>query len=693
MNGTPAPLVEQWIAIDPDGEVSAYVGKVDLGTGIRTAFAQIVADELDVPLECVTVIEGRTGLTPDQGLTVGSKSIELGAPPLRAAAATARSLLLHRASEALGVAVERLTARRGVVCALPGAGAVRATVTYGELAAGGFAVPVDPAAVPRRGSARRWAGTSVARSDVPAKSSGAYVYVQDVVVPEMLHARAVRPPVAGARPESVDEESLRGFPDVRVVRSGDHVAVVGRDQWRTVDAASALAVGWSGGGLPDEATLFERLRASANETYVLRDGTGAFEALASDVTLAAEYRSPFQSHASIGPPCAVADVRAADATVWSPSQGVYPLRARLAAALGFDEDAVRVVYVEGSGCFGDNGSDACALEAAMISRAAGAPVRLQWSLADQLAGEPKGPAMISTLRAAVRDGGIAAWEHDVWTPPHLHVRGAAQRALPGAAAGDRNAVADYAFPQRVVVRVAADADLDVSAFRSLGAAHNVFANESFVDELAFAAGADPLAFRLEHLIDPRAREILERAGELAAWRAGEHAWWYGDLRCAHGIAFARYGNDGTYVAAVATCAVDPASGAVGVREIAIAHDCGAIVNPDGVRNQIEGNAVQATSRALFESVRYDRERVTSTDWDAYRIARFPDAPAVRIATIDRPELPSTGAGEPATIVVAPAIANAVFTATGVRLREIPFTPARYRAAAHAAPLAVEGGAR
>jgi nicotinate dehydrogenase subunit B len=678
MNGSPQPSVDRWLAIDRDGSVTVFVGKVDLGTGIRTAFAQIVADELDVPFELVHVVEGRTGTTPDQGLTVGSQSLQSGAPQVRAAAATARAVLIERAARRFGVGPTRLVARDGTISV---AGDETTRVTYAALAEDGFGCDVDPAAQLRSPATYRWVGKAVPRVDLPAKVRGTFAFVQDVEQPGMWHARVVRPPSPGARLVDVDAASLAAFPEVRIVRDGALLAVAGPDQWRTLNAAHALSARWSGGGLPAQSAMYDELRREGSAGVVTRDDGAVDAVLGGADVREATYRWPFQSHGSIGPPCAVADVGSGEATIWCSSQGVYPLRSRIAAALGFPDAAVRVVYVEGSGCFGDNGGDEAALQAASVSRAIRAPVRLQWSLAEQLGWDPKGPAMLSVLRGVARDGRIAGWEHAVWTPAHFRLGGASGGPAQSAIAGDRNAAVDYAIPaQRVVVHVVPHAALGQSAFRSLGAAHNVFANESFFDELAVAAGADPLRWRLDHLDDPRAREVLERLGALAAWRGTEgHA--EGPLRCARGVAFTRYNVHGAYVGAVASCAVDPASGAILVRELVIAHDCGLIVNPDGLRNQIEGNAIQATSRALLEEVRFDQRRVTSTDWSSYPILRFPAAPAVRIALIDRPGEPSLGAGEPTTTVVAPAIANAVFAATGVRLREVPFSAARYLAAA------------
>lgn len=657
MNGSPPARVDDWLAIERDGTVHAFVGKVDLGTGIRTAFAQVVADELGVPVADVVVVEGCTGTTPDQGLTVGSQSLQSGAAPLRAAAASAREELLGRAADLLGVARDRLVADCGAVTVR---GECSAAIPYSALIGSGFGCAVDPNAPLRPLASRRYVGTSVARVDLPAKACGTFRYAQDLALAGMLHARIVRSPAPGAVLSHVGD----GATGVRVVREGELLAVLAAEEWRAIDAARTLVTRWSGGGLPDPAGPDEASDA-ASTTLVAYENGRLDDAFAGTAEHEAVYHWPFQAHASIGPPCALADVRGAETTVWCATQGVYPLRDRLARTLGVEPSAVRVMYVEGSGCFGDNGTNEAAEQAVLLSRAVGAPVHVQWTLAEQLAWEPKGPAMTIALRGSLREGRIAGWEHTIWSPPHL--RFVSERDATNTGAADRNAVVDYAAAaQRVVIHVLDESALAPSALRSLGAAANVFANESFVDELAAAAGADPLAFRLAQLRDPRARAVLERVASLADWTAPARP------GTGRGLAYARYNAHGAYVAAIATCTLDE-QGAIAVTDLAIAHDCGEVVNPDGLRNQIEGNAVQATSRALLEQVRYDAGGVLAHDWRTYPIVRFPDAPTVHIALIDRPELPPLGAGEPTTIVIAPAIANAVYALTGVRPRDVPFT--------------------
>jgi nicotinate dehydrogenase subunit B len=423
-------------------------------------------------------------------------------------------------------------------------------------------------------------------------------------------------------------------------------------------------------------------------------------ALAADArVLSATYLWPFQSHGSIGPSSAVADVRADGATIWSGTQSVYALRGAIAKLLKLSDDAVRVIYVEAAGCYGHNGSDDAAADAAVISQSIGKPVHVQWSLADELGWDPKGPAMVMELRGALgASGKVAGWSYEVWTPTHANravgrpgnLLAAQLAGIPAAEGypmgGDRNARSNYRFPnERVVVHWKPTSALRQSALRSLGGAQNTFANESFMDELAFAAGADPIDFRLAHLDDPRGRAVLETVASRAGWQRSKavQPTTDGATVTGRGVAFARYDNESAYVAAVADCELVPSTGAVRVREIYVAHDCGQIVNPDGLRNQIEGNAIQATSRSLMEEVHYDRQRVTSIDWESYPILRFPEIPDVHVELIDRPDEPPLGAGEPTTVVIAPAIANAIFAASGIRVRRVPFTPERVRAARNA----------
>jgi nicotinate dehydrogenase subunit B len=479
---------------------------------------------------------------------------------------------------------------------------------------------------------------------------------------------------------------VRDVPNVKIVQKGDFVAVAAPREWDAVRAAKALKVTWSGGGLPAFENLYDIVRKTpANPKIAVEKGDVDGALRGSKTTLAATYLWPFQSHGSIGPSCGVADVRAGAATIWSGTQGVYPLRKALAGLIGLPEDAIRVNYAEASGCYGHNGADDAAADAALVSQAIGKPVRVQWTRADEHAWDPKGPAMVIDVAGAVADGKIVAWRSDVYTPTHsqrpsggtgnllaARLMGA---TIPenGHGGGDRNAPHDYAIAaQRITMHWQDSAVLRQSALRGLGGVQNTFANESFVDELAYAAGADPVAFRLAHLEDVRARDVMTAAAKLAGWNPAQTK--------GRGVAFARYEARGAFVAAIADVEVSRETGEIRVRRIAIAHDCGLIVNPDGLRNQIEGNAIQAASRALKEEVRWQNGAVTSVDWKTYPIFRYSELPEVTIALLNRPAEAPLGAGEGTSVVIAPAIANAVFSATGARLRQAPFLPSRVKAA-------------
>ncbi|HEX3551029.1 MAG TPA: molybdopterin cofactor-binding domain-containing protein, partial [Candidatus Elarobacter sp.] len=600
-----------------------------------------------------------------------------GALPVRQAAVTARRMLLELASTHLRAPVDALEARAGSVSVR---GDASRSVTYAALLAGkSLKGAVDPKLPLTFGSARRTIGTPVARVDLPPKVTGTFRYVHDVRVPGMLHGRVVLPARLGARAAAVDEASLGALRGrVRIVREKNVVGVVGASEDDVVRAARSLSVQWEGGDtLPPLDTLADIVQHTEGKPrVVVSSGTPDARARMTSAT----YAWPFQSHGSIGPSCAVADVRKGSVTVWSATQGVYPLRGAIAELLAVAPATVKVTYLEGAGCYGHNGADDSAAFAALFSRAAGAPVRVQYSRSDESQWDPKGPAMVMKLAGAVERDKIVAWDATVFTPSHSgRPDGKATRLLPSVldgssfdnaaqfVGGDRNAKTNYVLPvQRVSVVDQPKALLRYSALRGLGGTANTFANESFVDELAHAAKADPLELRLAHLNDPRARAVLEALRP--ACRAGR------------GLAFVRYENTGAYVGAVADVTVDRAGGRVRANQIWIAHDCGMIVNPDGLRNQIEGNVVQALSRALFEEVRWDAGGLRSYDWRTYRIARFSDVPEVTITLIDRPSDPILGAGEASTTVVAPAIANAIFAQTGARLRTVPFTPDRVLAA-------------
>ncbi|HEX8994499.1 MAG TPA: molybdopterin cofactor-binding domain-containing protein [Ktedonobacterales bacterium] len=682
--------IDDWLAIAPDGVVTVFSGKVELGTGIQTALAQIVAEELDVPLASVCVVMGDTARTPNEGLTAGSKTVATIWGSARHAAAEARQALLARASSRLDAPPTDLVVADGVVARRDDP---QRRVTYAELLAGGrFDQQITGHAPLKPGSAYHLIGQSAARVDLQAKFSGAPSFIHDLRLSGMLHARVVRPPSPGATLRTLDASSLQDIPSAQVVRLGNFIGVVAEREEQAMRAARALRVTWDETPtLPAPETLFEALRNQPTTDRIEQERGDAAAALANAATVvSASYRQPHQAHATMGPSCAVA--RFDDdggVTVWCQSQGVFPLRGALADLLELPVERVRVIFQEGAGCYGHNGSDDAAADAALLARAVGKPVRVQWSREDEFAWEPKSPAMLIEARGGLdASGALVGWEYEVWSPSHANRPRAALDLLAGQLAqgkpaptrsfyigGERNAPNDYTIPnRRVTVHWLTRPALRVSSLRSLGGAANTFANESLMDELALAAGVDPVEFRLRHLDDPRGRETLQAAARAAHW--GEPL----APSVGRGVAYARYENTEAYVAAVAEVAVDIASGRVRVRRVTVAHDCGIIINPDGVRNQIEGNVIQATSRALKEEVRFDTTRITSLDWESYPILKFSEIPEIEVVLLDRPDEPPVGAGEAATITMAPAIANAIAAATGARLRQIPFTPARVRQA-------------
>ena len=705
-SNTVAPSADQldsWLVVGRDERVTVYAGKVELGTGVSTALRQIVAEELDVPIGRITWVQGDSALTVDQGRTVGSGSVRRGGAQLRRAAAEARQALVDLASAKLGVPAERLTVRDGVISV---DGDASRQVSFGELiGAGRFERTISGRAPTKPVSAYKVVGQSVPRAEIPAKVTGTHVYVHDVRLPNMLHGRVVRPPRAGATLVSLDEQSISGIRGARVVRKATFVGVAADREEDAVKAATALAVKWSAGPvLPDAARLYEHFKAQATTTrQVGQDGDADAVLRSTARVVRATYRWPFQMHASIGPSCAVADVRDGKATVWSATQGAHQLCAPIAALLGVPADNVRVIFTEGSGCYGHNGADDVAADAALMSQALGRPVRVQWSREDEHRWEPEGPAMLFEMAAAMgADGTISAWTYDAWTPTHgsrptrdpatlvagmLADVGTSPAPFAGGGGGDRNARTNYRLPnERVTSHPVPAFPIRTSSLRGLGSPQNSFANECFMDEVASAAGVDPVEFRRRHLTDPRAIAVLHAAASRAGWKPRSGS----PTRTGatgtrplpgRGVAYVQYDRTEAYVAAVVDVEVRPDTGAVRVRRVCIAHDCGLIVNPDGVRNQIEGNVVQAISRTLKESVRFDATHVTSVDWNSYPILRFAEIPdAIDIELIDRPDAPSLGAGEAATSPIPPAIANAVFDATGVRVRDVPLTPERVRAA-------------
>ncbi|MGH8698297.1 MAG: molybdopterin cofactor-binding domain-containing protein, partial [Burkholderiales bacterium] len=618
-------------------------------------------EELEVAVGQVSLVMGDTERCPDQGPTVGSRTLQAAGPQLRQAAADARQTLLNMAAVRLGVPVASLAAKDGVVT---GPGGRR--VGYAELVGGGR---LD-AKLATRGRLKSPAsmaviGKPVPRVELPGKVYGTHLYVQDLAVPRMLHGRVIRSPRAGATVAAVDASSAAGLPgNVRVVGLGNFVGVVADREEQAIAAAAALRVSWQGGAeLPGTEALPEALKAAPATERVAQVNGDVEAALAGAArTLAAEYFVPFQMHASIGPSCAVADVRPDAATLWSATQSSFLTRASVATLLALPADQVRLIWVEGSGCYGHNGADDATADAALLSQAVGAPVRVQWTRADEHGREPKGPAMAIAVRGGLDAGGrVVAWDSRVYSPTHSsRPNGAAGNLLAGAELGlprsvgnvgaGRNARPSYRFPNdRVRLSLLEASILRTSALRGLGAPQNTFAIESFMDELAAVAGVDPIAFRLRHLQDPRAVAVLEEVAKVARWDPRPSPQADRASGTGRGVAFVQYDNAGAYVGLVVEARVDRARGKVRVERAYVAHDCGLIVNPDGVRNQIEGNVIQALSRALLEEVRFDRQAVTSLDWASYPILRFSDVPAeIAISLIDRRDQPSLGAGEPAT---------------------------------------------
>lgn len=691
----PLDEVDSFLAIRGDGTVVVHSGKVDLGTGHRIAMRQMVGEELAVAVERIELIEGDTALTPDQGPTAGSSGIMRGGVELRQAAATAREALLAMAAQRLQSPVADLTLADGEVRAAGGRRIALAELV-GER---GFDVKMNPKAPLKRPSQYVLVGKSLPRPDVPAKVTGRHVYVHDHVLPGMLHGRVLRPPAVGAKVEAVDESSVAALPGVRVVRIADFVGVVSADEWAAVRAARELKVRWS-----DSATLighdavidWARTGPFVAEEVISAKGDAQRVAALSGAAdaLRATYSWPIQSHGSIGPSCAVADVRADGGTVWTASQASHRFLNVFAALVDLPRDKLRVIYLDGAGCYGMNGHDDAAADAVLMSKAVGKPVRVQWSRQDELAWDPKGPPQLLELKATLTsDGRIDAWETEMWVPratanlewvPLLSPLAAGMRQPVGQATGLVSQNGDPPYPVNAV-KVSAHwlgpAPLRPSNIRAPGKVANCFAVESFVDELAAKAKMDPLGFRLRDLSDSRGIEVMRRMALMIGWQARPSPLTAsgGSVVAGRGMAYIHYKNSETYVAVAMEVEVERSTGEITVRRVCCAHDCGLMINPGAVRAQVEGNILQTLSRTLYEETTFDRSRVTSVDWSSYRLLRFPAVPHLEIALIDRPDQPPLGAGEAASSPVPAALANAVFDATGVRLRSVPFSSGKLKA--------------
>jgi len=684
-------MLDAWLRINPDGTATVFTGKVELGQGILTALAQIAAEELSMQPERIVMISGDTARTPDEGFTSGSRSIEDSGAAIRQACAEARDILIRMAGERLRWSFDELSVQDGVIYA-PG----MRTLSYAELAGTvDLHRPATGKVAPAPAGAHRVVGKPVKRRDIPSKVTGQPCYVQDLRPPGMLHGRVVRPPRYHGILAKADTAGAKALPGVvAVVRDGSFLGVVAAREEQAVRAREHLrrSAQWIGGDdLPDRGKLYGALVNAESEDTVVSERKTPPPGIAR--VFEATYTKPYTAHAALAPSCALAQFAENKLMVWTHSQGVFALRRDLAGALKMGVAAIRCIHVEGAGCYGHNGADDVALDAALLARAVpGRPVRVQWMRDDEFAWEPYGPAMVMKIKASLAGRRIVDWSYDVWSNTHGMRPGAsggnnllaswylAQPLAPAHGGGfgaARNAAPLYEFPgERVTNHFVAAAPLRVSSLRALGGYANVFAIESFMDELAAAANADPVAFRLAHLKDRRARAVIEAAAKAAGWRHGPK----GDGMRGRGIGFARYKNAASYIAVIAEIALDRASGDVRVQQIHVAADAGQIINPDGIKNQIEGGIVQATSWTLHEEVKFDAHGTVSRDWLGYPILTMPEVPQLQTVLLDRPELPPLGVGEASLGPAAAAIGNAFAHATGKRLRDLPFTPQRVKAA-------------
>jgi nicotinate dehydrogenase subunit B len=693
-----AGAFETFIRITADGSVTAYNGHVDLGTGIRTALGQIVAEELDVSFARVVVVLGDTAVVPNQGATIASETIQITAVPLRKAAAQARQFLITRAAERLELPIADLNIEDGLV-----RGNDNRSVSYGELI-GDETIRLELAEVPVKAvSAYGIVGQSVPRVDLPAKATGELVYVHDVRVPGMLHGRVVRPPYAGVDAGAfvgtsliaVDEASVRDIAGlVAVVRIGDFVGVVAEREENAIKAASQLKVSWKPTPtLPDLGDIETALRANPSTPRTLIDKGDVDTAIAGATKpMPRTYLWPYQMHASIGPSCAVADYRDGWIKVWSGTQNPHLLRADLALLMERTETEIEVIRLEAAGCYGRNCADDVTADALLLSRAVGRPVRVQLTREQEHAWEPKGTAQLISVNGGLNaDGSVAGYDFATRYPSNgaptlaLLLTGRIAPEPIVSEMGDRTAIPPYDYDNLRVIAHDMPPIVRASWLRGVSALPNTFAHESYVDELATEAGVDPIEYRLRYLKDERAIDLVNAVAERAGWaprRVREEKVAEGDVVHGRGFAYALYvhgtfpGRPAAWSAWIADVAVNKATGDVSVTRVVAGQDSGLMINPDGVRHQIHGNVIQSASRALMEEVTFDRHSVTSREWGAYSIIPFPDIPRIDVLMLPRQDQPPLGVGESASVPSAAAIANAIFDATGVRFREPPFTPER-----------------
>jgi len=688
-----SPYLDAWIRIDADG-ITAFTGKAELGQGIKTAFQQIAAEELDVPFEAIKVVTADTGRTANEGYTAGSHSMQDSGTAILNAAAQVRALLIAEAARRLDLPAENLRTENGAVVAPDGQ-----RLGYGDLVAGDLLhVQAQVKSNLKDPATYKVMGQSVPRVDIPAKVTGGAAYVQDMRLPAMVHARLVRPPSYGAQLTECDTSSVEKLPGfVKVVRNGNFLAVVAKKEFQAIKAMRALsaAAKWSEkSGLPNQNDLPRVITGLPSKDSVIFEVSDP--AVSGRRTLEATYTRPYQSHGSIGPSCAVAQLNNDVMTVWTHTQGVYPDRQGVAEMLRVSPAKVRLIHVEGSGCYGHNGADDAAADAALIARELpGIPVRVQWMREQEHGWEPYGPAMVTKLKASLDDSGaIASWNFEVWSNTHSMRPGgggcmlAAQHmanplAIPEPkplplpeGGGDRNAIPIYKFPNaRVVHHFIPSMPVRISAMRALGAYHNVFSIESFMSELAELADADPVEFRLKHLDDPRARDVVEKAAKEFGWQKGQKA----PQGRGYGFAFARYKNLAAYCAIASEVEINRETGRPRLVRAVAAVDSGQVVNPDGIINQVEGAILQSMSWTLYEAVTFDDVRITSIDWQTYPILRFDGVPEkVDVHIINRPGQPFLGSGETGQGPAAASVANAVANAAGKRLRDLPLTRSKIK---------------
>jgi nicotinate dehydrogenase subunit B len=707
----PYGTLGSWLKFLPDGTVELAMGKVEIGMGTTTGLAMIVAEELDVPLSRVRLILGDTDRTPDQGGVGGSTSTETGSIPLRNVAAQARYVLVGAAAKQLGVDAANLTVSDGVVRD-PASGK---TVSYGELVSAlaaaapmkvtgaGNGVNVVGEGKPKPVSQYKLVGTKVNRLDIDDKVFGRATYVVDLKLPGMVHGRVIRPEHAGVKLVAVDRSSIAGIGDAKVLVIKDFVAVYASKEWDAVRAARQLKVTWSAPQTvyPEQATLESYLWSAPTQTRHTTLASGKVDELDANAhAVEAQYFWPFQAHATMGPGCGVADVKPGSVTAWTGDQKPNALRVGLADLLDVPLDTVHVNFLQDAGSYGRSGLAESAADAAIISRAIGKPVRVQWMRHEMTQWGPKGPAMVSRMRGAVKDGKVTALDivmrgfngNEIFSQPsskggmisgqflgYPNVKDGVEYAEYGQSS-IRYAIGNVrAISENVPPLIPLKSPLRTTHLRDPEGPQATFAVECFMDELAAAAGVDPVDFRLAHLTDQRAIDVTKAAAKAANWvtRAGTKPG-AGPVRTGRGIAIAQRGK--TMIATVAEVSVNVTTGVVKVDRLVCAHECGIIVNPNALKGTIEANLVQSMSRALFEEVRFDRTTATSKDWHTYPVAHVRDIPKLEVVMLDRKDLAPTGAGEPSSRPTAAAIANAIADAIGVRVRKAPFTPANVRAA-------------